>query len=165
MKFISRNFRTSIIATALLNAVTDTAVGGAAPAEAKPTLTPAQKRAARVEVLTKRIADDTAALAALKQEIETAERLASVTTGTAIIAKVGRAETAREVAARVLGVKDDDNGSRRYKITFGEGFDADTVIIQPTQIVSVIAEEVKTEPVLTTDEYGRLIDGDGNVIG
>lgn len=100
-------------------------------------LTRAEKLAKQVATLEKRIADDTAKLAEVKQEIETSERLSSVGVGTLITAKLGRAETTREVKAEVLGVKDEDNGARRYKISFGEGFDADIQIIQPSQIVSV----------------------------
>jgi hypothetical protein len=176
-----RNART-ISAFLMSAALIEGATGAVAATEpAKVVLTPAQKRLARKDVLEKRIAADTEALAALVQEIQTSERLASVKEGTAIVAKVGRAETAREVAARVLGVKDDDNGSRRYKITFGSGFDADTIVIQPSQIVSVIAEgEVAAEaevvaPVATPeydstvevsrDEYDRPLNAAGQVIG
>jgi len=156
-------------ATRFMSEATDGTTGsvGGAATEVKPTLTPAQKRAARVDVLVARIAADTTTLAALRLEIETSERLASVAEGTAVVVRIGRAETSREVAARVLGVKTDDNGSTRYKVTYGSGFDADTIVIQPSQIISVIAE---TAPAATSeaageDEFGRPVDINGNLIG
>lgn len=137
----------------------------------KAILTRAQKYAARIEVLTKRIAADTLALAETQQELETSERLSSVQAGTAIVARLGRAGSAaveakdavlaedgvtvvtpavvakagtagtlREVGARVVGVKEEDNGSLRYKIMFGEGIDLDVDVIQASQIVRIVDE-------------------------
>lgn len=126
----------------LMNAADDGTSGGngGAVPEVKVTLTRAEKLAKQVEVLEKRIAADTDKLAEVKQEIETSERLSSVTVGTLVTIKLGRAETTREVAGEVLGVKDDDNGARRYKVSYGEGFDADVVIIQPSQIVAITGQ-------------------------
>ncbi len=114
--------------------------------EVKPTLTRAQKQANQVELLEKRIAADTAKLQEVKLDIETAARLDGVGEGSAIVARIGRADTSKEVAARVLGVKEDENGSRRYKIAFGSGFDADAAIIQASQIVRILVEG-EPEPV------------------
>lgn len=108
-------------------------------------LTRAEKVQARIDLLTKRIAADTAALEAIRLEVETAAKLAGVVAGTAIVAKLGRAETTREVNARVTGVKEDENGSVKYKIVFGEGFDADVQIINASQIVRVIDETPAAE--------------------
>lgn len=182
MRQLNRNFRTSAIAALLFSAAaTESTAGGTGVApEAKPVLTRAEKQAARVKLLSDRIETDTAALAALKNEIETGERLSSVGVGSAVVIRVGRGETSKEVAARILGVKDGEDGSRRYKAAYGEGFDADTVIIQPSQIISVIVEggapaataepvaEV-TNDVATTevgrDEYDRPLNVYGAVIG
>ena len=60
-------------------------------AQTKPVLTRAQKYAATIEVLTKRIAADTAKLAEVQLELDTSEKLANVGTGTIIVAKLGRA--------------------------------------------------------------------------
>jgi len=132
----------------------------------KPVLTRAEKYAKRIAVLTDRIAKDTAELAAVQLEADTASKLANVGQGTQIIAKLGRAGseakpavyaedgvtivtpakeatagTLRQVTAVVLGVKEEENGSLRYKIEFGEGFDKDVEIIQASQIVSVVGGE------------------------
>jgi hypothetical protein len=133
--------RTSIFASTrnltarLMNAEGEGSVGGSATPEVK--LTRSEKLAAQIVTLEKRIAADTAKVEEVKAELEVTERLASVGVGTLIVAKLGRAETARSVDAEVLGVKDDENGARRYKISFGEGFDADTVVIQPAQIAGI----------------------------
>jgi hypothetical protein len=100
-------------------------------------LTRAEKYAKTIATLETRIAADTAKLAEVKQEAETAAKLSGVAVNSVVVAKLGRAETTREVLARVVGVKEEDNGSRKFKILFGEGLDTDTVIIQESQIVSV----------------------------
>lgn len=102
-------------------------------------LTRTEKLAKQIETLEKRIEADTAKLAEVRTELETAQRLADVREGTLITAKLGRAETTRIVPATVLGKKEDDNGVR-YKIEIGEGFDKDVTIIQPAQIVEITGQ-------------------------
>lgn len=58
----------------------------------------------------------------------------------AVAAKAATAGTLREVSAVVLGVKEEDSGSLRYKIEHGTGFDKDVDIIQASQIVSIVGE-------------------------
>lgn len=83
-------------------------------------------------------------LDALNKEIERLEAreragdlLGQVKAGSVIVARVGRAETSREVTASVVGVQTLDNGDSRYKIFFGEGVDAELVVIQSSQILDV----------------------------
>lgn len=142
MKFITRSFRTSLIASSLLDAGfrNEANAEGAVVGAPEVKLTRAEKLAAQIATIEKRIVTDTAKVAELKQELETSERLSSVGVGTLITAKLGRAETTREVAAEVVGVKDDEAGRRLYKISFGEGFDADVQIIQPHQIVAITGQ-------------------------
>jgi hypothetical protein len=181
MRQLNRNFRATAIAAALMSAAAEATAGGTGvTAETKPVLTRAEKQAAQVLVLTKRIEADTAKLAELRNDIETASRLDGVEAGSAIVARIGRAETSKEVPARVLGVKEDEaTGSRRYKIAYGEGFDADTAVIQASQIVSVIVEggapaaDAVVEPVaesnvayteVSRDAYDRPVNVYGQVI-
>lgn len=98
-----------------------------------------EKLSDRIEVLEKRIASDNAELAEKKLQLESVDRLASVAAGSNVIIRVGRAETSREVSATILGVKTTDSGDIRYKASFGEGFDAEVVIIQESQIISVVS--------------------------
>lgn len=129
----------SLLAAALFNAVNSegAVVGGAEQAAPAAPLTRAEKYAKTIATLEARIAADTAKLAEVKLEAETATKLSGVTTNSVIVAKLGRAESTREVLARVVGVKEEDSGARKFKILFGEGIDTDTVIIQESQIVSV----------------------------
>lgn len=76
-------------------------------------------------------------IAKLEQQFRAVDLLDSVKQGSVIIAKVGRADTAKEVEASVIGVQTLENGDRRLKIFFGDGFDSETVIIQDSQIVDV----------------------------
>lgn len=103
-------------------------------------LTRAEKYAKTIETLKKRIEADTKKLAEVEVEAATAEKLASVTVNTALVVRIGRAETSKEVAARVLGIKEEESGSLRYKVVFGEGIDTDVVLIQASQIISIIDE-------------------------
>lgn len=105
-------------------------------------LTRAEKLAKTIDTLQKRIAADTAKIEELQLEAETSGRLAGVVEGTVISAKLGRAETTRIVTARVVGIKEEESGARKFKILFGSGIDTDTVIIQESQIVEVLVEEV-----------------------
>lgn len=73
----------------------------------------------------------------LQQQFDVADKMASIGQGSNIIARVGRAETAREVDATVVGVQHLPSGERRLKIVFGNGFDTETVVIQDSQIVGV----------------------------
>lgn len=126
--------------TRTLNIAGEEGTAGGTAEGTKIVLTRAEKLGKQIEVLTKRIEADTAKLAEVTLELETAERLSSVGVGTLITARIGRAETSREVQAEVLGVKDEESGARRYKISFGDGFDADVQVIQPSQIVAVTGQ-------------------------
>lgn len=103
-------------------------------------LTRSQKIAAQIETINKRIEADTTKVASLKLELETVAKLEGVGVDTQVRVKLGRAETTREVEAVVVGVKtDEENGSRRFKVLYGTGLDTDTVIVQESQIVEVLA--------------------------
>jgi len=81
-------------------------------------------------------------IANLEAEIQVASKLESVQAGTSIVARLGRAGsngepgTLREVPATVVAVQDTEAG-RRYKVSYGEGFDTDVVVIQTSQIVQI----------------------------
>lgn len=79
----------------------------------------------------------------------------------AIAAKAATTGTLRHVEAEVLGVKEEENGSLRYKITFGEGFDKDVEIIQASQIVSIVGEQAAEAPALEQSAVDALYAADG----
>ena len=96
------------------------------------------------EILSDKITAKKAQYVKLAAEIEKLEGqfravdlIASVKAGSVIVARIGRAETSKEVEASVLGVQTLESGDVRYKIFFGEGVDAEVAVIQTTQIVDV----------------------------
>lgn len=111
-----------------------TTAGDTAPT---PELTPSQKIAAKIEAKKAQIVKLTGEVERLEAQFRSADLLDSVKQGSIIVARVGRAETAREVTASVIGVQTLESGDVRYKIYFGEGFDAETVVIQSSQIIDV----------------------------
>ncbi len=141
-------------------------------------LTRDEKFAKRIDLLSKRIAADTAELAAVTLESTTSGRLEGVDAGTLVIVRLGRAGspaqeavaaveyvaeytnvdgvvvpavegvaakaatagkagTVRLVQALVLATKELEDGSLRYKVEHGEGFDKDIEIVQASQITEV----------------------------
>lgn len=105
-----------------------------------------EKLAAQIETLKARIAKDTEALAQSEATFGQIDALENLAPGSTITARVGRGDTSKEVEAYVLGIKDTDAG-RRIKVSVGSGFDAEIVIIQETQIVSVGAPQSPVEQV------------------
>lgn len=79
----------------------------------------------------------------------------------AVAAKAATAGTLKQVNATVLGVKEEESGSLRYKIAFGEGFDADTVIIQASQIIEVLDGAATAEPELPSAAVDALYAAEG----
>lgn len=100
-------------------------------------LTKGEQLAAKIDVLEKRIEADTKKLEQLKGLLNAVDLLEGIKAGSLIVAKVGRADTAKEVTATVVGVQTLESGDKRFKIYYGEGFEADTVVIQESQIVDV----------------------------
>lgn len=101
-------------------------------------LTASQKIAAKIASKKAQIIKLTEEVQRLEGQFRSADLLDSVKAGSVIKARVGRAETAREVTASVIGVQTLESGDVRYKVYFGEGFDAETVVIQSSQIVDVV---------------------------
>lgn len=112
------------------------ASGGDTPPQ--PELTASQKIAAKIATKKAQIIKLNEEVQRLEGQFRSADLLDSVKPGSVIKARVGRAETAREVTASVVGVQTLESGDVRYKVFFGEGFDAETVVIQSSQIVDVV---------------------------
>lgn len=105
-------------------------------AEAKKPMTKIEKLTARVALLTKRIADDSAELPKVQAELAAQEQIANVKEGSVIVVKQGRADTVREVEAVVKATRDGE-GVRQFKVEIGEGFDAEIVVVQDYQVIEV----------------------------
>ena len=131
------------VAEATVAVAAGTASPAVAPAAATPPQPDAVEQSASQRIGAKLTAKKaqleklTAEIEKLEAQFRSADLLDMVQAGSIIVARVGRAETAREVVASVVGVQRLENGDRRLKIYFGEGFEAETVVIQDSQIVDI----------------------------
>ena len=114
------------------------AAGAGEPATQPPELTASQRISAKIYSKRAQVAKLNAEIEKLEGQFRSADLLDSIKAGSVIKARVGRAETARDVTASVVGVQTLESGDLRYKVYFGEGFDAETVVIQSSQIIDVV---------------------------
>lgn len=116
----------------------------AAPEVVAPKLSRAEKLLARANLLAARIAKDTEDYNNIKLEIEGADRLKNVGQGSLVKVKLGRKfadkDTTRIVVSTVVGVKEDEEGAKQYKVAYGSGFDADIAVVTASQIVEVAVD-------------------------
>ena len=83
---------------------------------------------------------------AAKAELEALTKLANVGVGSNLVVRVGRGDTAKTVAATVLGVKEEE-GVAKYRVQYGTGFDAELAVITAAYIVEVTTVSKGGEPV------------------
>jgi hypothetical protein len=88
----------------------------------------------RVEIDTKK--EKFVELCSLRESIDLLEGIGE---GSVLTVKIGRAETAKNVNGTVVGVKSEEDGARKFKVYYGEGIDADLVVVNESQIVKVIS--------------------------
>lgn len=92
-----------------------------------------EKLRAKYNLLAARIQKDTETAQELAQEINNIAALAAVGVGSSVTVKIGRKfadrDTTRYVAGVVLGVQENEEGSKQYKVQYGEGFDADITVV------------------------------------
>ena len=113
----------------------------AAPEAVK--LTRREKLLAQYNTAFSKHAELAAKLQELAAEINSIDALAAVTVGSVVVVTVGRGDEAKEVEASVIGVRDEDDGSKTYKVTYGSGFDADIAVVKGNKLklpVAVAAE-------------------------
>ena len=101
-----------------------------------------EKLFAKLDVLAKRITTDTENYNKIKAEYEMIDSLDNISVGTAVTIKQGRAETTREVTGIVIAIKHEDDGSAKYKVQYGEGFDADIAVVHSSGILAVVPSEL-----------------------
>lgn len=116
----------------------------AAPAVA---LTREQKLTAKYNSLIARITKDSETANELAAEINNIAALAAITTGSSVIVKLGRKfsdkDTTRFEPAVVIGVKEEEDGSKLYKVSYGSGFDADVAVVTGAALSLPVAEPVE----------------------
>lgn len=76
----------------------------------------------------------------LAAEINAIDALAAVTVGSKVIVTVGKGEAAKEVEAVVVGVREEEDGSKTLKVQYGEGFDADIAVVKASKVKLPAAE-------------------------
>lgn len=113
----------------------------AAPEAVK--LTRREKLLAQYNTAFAKHAELAAKLQELAAEINSIDALAAVTVGSVVVVTVGRGDEAKEVEANVIGVREEEDGSKTYKVTYGSGFDADIAVVKGNKLklpVAVAAE-------------------------
>jgi hypothetical protein len=103
-------------------------------AAVEPKLTAREKLMAKYDKLAAKAAELTAEVNKVVEEINALDALASITVGSPVIVTIGKGESAKEVDAVVVGVKDDEDGSKVYKVQYGTGFDADIAVVKQGKI-------------------------------
>ena len=112
-------------------------------------LTREQKIAAKLDVLKKRIEKDTADFTELAAELNNIAALAAIGEGSAVVVKLGRKfadkDTTRFEPAVVIGVKEEEDGSKLYKVSYGVGFEADVAVVGGAALSLPVAAEAVAE--------------------
>lgn len=104
----------------------------AAPEAVK--LTRREKLLAQYNAAFAKHAELAAKLQELAAEINSIDALAAVHVGSVVIVTVGRGDDAKEVDASVIGVREEEDGSKTYKVTYGSGFDADIAVVKGNKL-------------------------------
>ena len=115
---------------------TNTAETTAAP-EVK--LTRREKLLAQYNTAYAKLDELAAKLQELTAEINSIDALAAVTVGSMVVVTVGRGDEAKEVEANVIGVREEEDGSKTYKVTYGSGFDADIAVVKGNKLKLPVA--------------------------
>ena len=120
-----------------------------APTAAEVKLTREQKLRAKYEAIVARIAKDNETVAELAAEINSIAALAAIGVGSAVVVKLGRKfadkDTTRSVDAVVIGVKEEEDGSKLYKVSYGVGFEADVAVVGGAALSLPVAAEAVAE--------------------
>lgn len=122
---------------------TNTAAETTAEAAHEVKLTRREKLLAQYNTAFAKHAELAAKLQELAAEIRSIDALAAVAVGSVVIVTVGRGDASLEVEASVIGVREEEDGSKTYKVTYGSGFDADIAVVKGNKLklpVAVAAE-------------------------
>lgn len=100
------------------------------------TQAPAVKRS-REEVIREKLAKLHAEYTSLNEELSAILAVAAVGVGNSVVITIGKGEAAKDVVAKVIAVREDEDG-KALKVQYGEGFDADITVIKATKIKSLV---------------------------
>ena len=115
----------------------------AAPEAVK--LTRREKLLAQYNAAFAKHAELAAKLSELASEINSIDALAAVHVGSVVIVTVGRGDDAKEVDASVIGVREEEDGSKTYKVTYGSGFDADIAVVKGNKLKLPVAYDAAAD--------------------
>ena len=108
-------------------------------------LTREEKLVAKLNQLVARINADTEKYNEVKAELDNIAALAAIGQGSAVVVKLGRKfadkDTTRFEQGVVIGVKEEDDGSKLYKVSYGTGFDADIAVVTGAALSLPVATE------------------------
>jgi hypothetical protein len=107
------------------------------PVEPVAVLSRAEKLVADIAATEKAIVAAQRRLEKLVQEQSTVGLLDSIEVGSVVTARIGRAETTREVQGTVVAAKVEASGTRKLKISVGDGFDAEFVVVVDSQVIAI----------------------------
>jgi hypothetical protein len=110
-----------------------------------PKLTRAEKLVASIERLKASIVSNTEKVNDMIAEYNSIAALAALDAGSVVIVKIGRKfadrDTTRFVEGVVLAVKEDEDGSKQYKVQYGKGFDAEVTVVNGAALSLPVAED------------------------
>ena len=96
-----------------------------------------------------------------ENEIDTA----SIAAGFVVVTAYGRGEKARDVEAKVLGVKREAGKAALFKVLIGEGFDAEQGIVFESAIKSIVSKPEPAADPLASDTGVTYVNGEPVVAG
>ena len=109
-------------------------------------LTREEKLVAKLNQLAARINADTEKYNEVKAELDNIAALAAIGQGSEVVVKLGRKfadkDTTRYVNGVVIGVKEEEDGSKLYKVSHGVGFEADIAVVTGAALSLPAAEPV-----------------------
>lgn len=88
----------------------------------------------------------------LTVEINSIDALAALVAGNAVLVNVGKGDEAKDVPGIVVAVRDEDDGSKTYKVQYGSGFDATLAIVKSNKLTLITAEAPVAEATATEPE-------------
>lgn len=86
-----------------------------------------------------------AELTEIVAEINGIQALANVQVGTKVVISVGKGESAKEVEGTVVGIREDEEGAKQYKVAYGVGFDADVKVVGASKLKLATVAETQPE--------------------
>lgn len=112
----------------------NTNVNAATEGAEAPKLTRRERLVARYEAGLAKFNALRESLQELADELNSIDALAAVDVGSVVLVTIGRAETLKTVEGTVIGVREEEDGSKTYKVAYGSGFDSDIAVVKGNKL-------------------------------